>query len=91
MIRALFWFGVIGAVREWYYASKAGAPLARAEKWYLVAGFVLAYAVSAIADWIVLSDKETTATIQLSLSIVIIVWAARQMVRRTRSRGLAEP
>jgi hypothetical protein len=33
IISGLLWFGVIGAVREWRYAKKIGAPITRKEKW----------------------------------------------------------
>jgi len=88
IITVLFWFGVIGAVREWRYAKKIGAPIARAEKWYLVGSVTLAVAVSLIGDLTRLSRTRTT--FPFLLAVALIVWAARQMVRRARPRESAK-
>ena len=90
MIAVLFWLGVIGAVREWRYANKIGAPIARTEKWYLAGGLVLAFAVSVIGDLMGLFGDVTDllgtrTTAVLWVAAALVVWASRQMVRRTRS------
>ena len=91
IVSVLLWFGVIGAVREWRYAKKLGTPIARREKWYLAAGVALAFAATLISDMSSLSGHlnvlfGTRATSGFWLAIVLIGWAARQMIRRARPR-----
>ena len=95
MIAVLFWFGVIGAVREWRYARKIGAPIARREKWYLAVGLVLAFGVSLIGDSIGLTGLDglfrTRATAGFWVAVALVVWSARQMIlRRARSRDFVK-
>jgi hypothetical protein len=90
MMSILIWFGVIGAVREWRYAKKLGAPIARTEKWYLFGGLVLAFAVSMIGDSIGLFGNlirlfQTRTSFTFWVAVALIVWTVRQMVRRTRA------
>jgi hypothetical protein len=89
LLTVLFWFGVIGAVREWRAAKKLGAPIARMERWYLAGGIVVAVAVSMIGDSMGLFDYliglfQTRTSFGFWLVVVLIVWTVRQMVRRTR-------
>jgi hypothetical protein len=88
ILTVLFWFGVIGAVREWRYAKKAGAPIARTEKWYLAGGLMLAVAVSLIGDFAAIVDLfQTRTSVVFWIVLVLIGWTARQMSRRIRGTG----
>jgi hypothetical protein len=88
MMSVLFWFGMIGALREWRNAKKLGAPIARTEKWYLFGGLVLAFAVRMIGDSMGLFGTliglfQTRTSFTFWVAVALIVWTARQMVRRT--------
>lgn len=87
----LLWLGIIGVIREWRYAKRLGAPVTRTEKWYLAGALVLAFALGVIGDATGLTDGlrpllQTGTTAPFLTSIALIAWAARQMMRRVRSR-----
>jgi hypothetical protein len=91
VITVVLWLGLVGAVREWYYARKGGAPITRTEKWYLAEGLLLAVMLRLVCESIGLAPRTTTVVYQWSFTLVIVAWAARQMVRRTSARACERP